>query len=29
MPVLQAIQLGKQYDGTTALSNLNLSIDKG
>lgn len=29
MPVLQAIQLGKQYNGTAALSNLNLSIDKG
>ncbi len=29
MPVLQAIQLGKQYCGTAALSNLNLSIDKG
>ena len=29
MPVLQATQLGKQYNGTTALSNLNLSIDKG
>ena len=29
MPVLQALQLGKQYNGTDALSNLNLSIDKG
>jgi ABC-2 type transport system ATP-binding protein len=29
MPVLQAIQLGKQYNGTAALSNLNLSIGKG
>lgn len=29
MPVLQATQLGKQYNGTSALSNLNLSIDKG
>jgi len=29
MPVLQALQLGKQYNGTAALSNLNLSIDKG
>ncbi|TAD92690.1 MAG: ATP-binding cassette domain-containing protein [Bacteroidetes bacterium] len=29
MPVLQAVQLGKQYNGTAALSNLNLSIDKG
>lgn len=29
MPVLQATQLGKQYNGTAALSNLNLSIDKG
>lgn len=29
MPVLQAMQLGKQYNGTAALSNLNLSIDKG
>jgi ABC-2 type transport system ATP-binding protein len=29
MPVLQAIELGKQYNGTAALSNLNLSIDKG
>lgn len=29
MPVLQATQLGKQYNGTAALSNLNLSIEKG
>jgi ABC-2 type transport system ATP-binding protein len=29
MPVLQAIQLGKQYNGTAALSSLNVSIDKG
>jgi ABC-2 type transport system ATP-binding protein len=29
MPVLQAAQLGKQYNGTPALSNLNLSIEKG
>jgi ABC-2 type transport system ATP-binding protein len=29
MPVLQAHQLGKQYNGIAALSNLNLSIDKG
>jgi len=29
MPVLQAIQLGKQYNSTAALSNLNLSIEKG
>ncbi len=29
MPVLQALQLGKQYGGTAALSNLNLSIEKG
>lgn len=29
MPVLQAVQLGKQYNGTAALSNLNLTIDKG
>jgi ABC-2 type transport system ATP-binding protein len=29
MPVLEAVQLGKQYNGTAALSNLNLSIDKG
>lgn len=29
MPVLQALQLGKQYNGTAALSNLNLSIEKG
>lgn len=29
MPVLQATQLGKQYNGTAALSNLNLSIAKG
>ena len=29
MPVLQATGLGKQYNGTAALSNLNLSIDKG
>ncbi|MGB4771674.1 MAG: ABC transporter ATP-binding protein [Chitinophagaceae bacterium] len=29
MPVLQAIQLGKQYNGTAALSDLNLSIEKG
>ena len=28
MPVLQAMQLGKQYNGTAALSNLNLSIEK-
>jgi ABC-2 type transport system ATP-binding protein len=29
MPVLEAVQLGKQYHGHTALSDLNLSIDKG
>jgi ABC-2 type transport system ATP-binding protein len=29
MPVLQATQLGKQYNGTAALRDLNLSIDKG
>lgn len=29
MAVLQAIQLGKQYHDTVALSSLNLSIDKG
>jgi ABC-2 type transport system ATP-binding protein len=29
MPVLQASMLGKLYNGTAALSNLNLSIDKG
>lgn len=29
MPILQAIQLGKQYNGMDALKNLNLSIDKG
>jgi ABC-2 type transport system ATP-binding protein len=29
MPVLQARQLGKQYNNVTALSNLNLSIYKG
>jgi ABC-2 type transport system ATP-binding protein len=29
MPVLEAVQLGKQYNGTAALSNLNLSIGKG
>jgi ABC-2 type transport system ATP-binding protein len=29
MPVLEAVQLGKQYNGTAALSNLNLSIHKG
>jgi ABC-2 type transport system ATP-binding protein len=29
MPVLQATQLSKEYNGTTALNNLNLSIDKG
>jgi len=29
MPVLEAVQLGKQYNGHTALSNLNLSIGKG
>ena len=29
MSVLQATALGKQYNGTAALSNLNLSIDKG
>ncbi|MGB4771678.1 MAG: ATP-binding cassette domain-containing protein [Chitinophagaceae bacterium] len=29
MPVLQAIQLGKQYNGAHALSNLNLDIDRG
>jgi ABC-2 type transport system ATP-binding protein len=29
MSVLKAVQLGKQYNGTAALSNLNLSIDKG
>jgi ABC-2 type transport system ATP-binding protein len=29
MPVLQATQLGKQYNGTAALSNLSLSIEKG
>ncbi|MFC0774170.1 ABC transporter ATP-binding protein [Terrimonas alba] len=28
MPVLQAMQLGKQYNGTPALINLNLSINK-
>jgi ABC-2 type transport system ATP-binding protein len=29
MPVFEAIQLGKQYNGTAALSNLNLSVDRG
>jgi ABC-2 type transport system ATP-binding protein len=29
MAVLQAVQLGKQYNGIAALSNLNLSIDQG
>lgn len=29
MPVLQATQLGKQYNGTAALHNLNLSVEKG
>lgn len=29
MPVLQATQLSKQYNDSTALSNLNLSVDKG
>jgi energy-coupling factor transporter ATP-binding protein EcfA2 len=29
MPVLQASMLGKLYNGTAALRNLNLSIDKG
>lgn len=29
MSVLQAIQLGKQYNGIAALSNLNLSVEKG
>lgn len=29
MPVLQATALGKQYNGTVALNNLNLSIEKG
>jgi ABC-2 type transport system ATP-binding protein len=29
MPVLEAIQLSKRYNGTAALSDLNLSIDKG
>lgn len=29
MAVLQAMQLSKQYNGTAALSNLNLSIEKG
>lgn len=29
MSVLQAVQLSKQYYGSAALSNLNLSIDKG
>src|SRR5688572_26672733 len=29
MPVLQAMQLGKQYNGTAALRDLNLSIEKG
>jgi ABC-2 type transport system ATP-binding protein len=29
MSVLQAVQLGKQYNNTPALSNLNLSIEKG
>jgi ABC-2 type transport system ATP-binding protein len=29
MAVLQALQLGKQYNGKAALSNLNLSIEKG
>lgn len=29
MSVLQAMQLGKQYNGTAALSNLNLSIGRG
>jgi ABC-2 type transport system ATP-binding protein len=29
MSVLQAVELGKQYNGTAALSRLNLSVDKG
>jgi ABC-2 type transport system ATP-binding protein len=29
MPVIKATGLGKLYNGTTALSNLNLSIDQG
>ena len=29
MSVLQAVELGKQYNGTAALSCLNLSVDKG
>jgi ABC-2 type transport system ATP-binding protein len=29
MPVLEAMQLSKQYDGAAALNNLNLSVDKG
>jgi ABC-2 type transport system ATP-binding protein len=29
MALLQATQLSKQYNGTAALSNLNLTIDKG
>jgi ABC-2 type transport system ATP-binding protein len=29
MPVLQATGLGKQYNGVAALSDLNLSVDKG
>ncbi len=29
MAVLQAIGLGKQYNGIAALSNLNLSVQKG
>jgi ABC-2 type transport system ATP-binding protein len=29
MAVLQAIELGKQYNGIAALSNLNLSVQKG
>lgn len=29
MPVLQAIRLGKQYNGAVALHNLNLSVEKG
>lgn len=29
MPVIQATRLGKQYNGTAALSNLNLSVNRG
>lgn len=29
MSVLQAVELGKQYNGTAALSRLNLSVGKG